>query len=483
MAAGYEHSLALRSDGIVVGWGKVSYGQANVPAGLSNVVAVAAGGYHSLALKNDRTVVAWGDPWSGQNDVPAGLNGVAAISDGFSHCLALRTNGTVVAWGGNSCGQTNVPAGLTNVIAVSAGGVHSLALRSDGTVVAWGAGQTNTGSAPDYGQSMVPADLSNVVAIAAGHYHSLALRSDGTLAAWGYNVYGQTNLAPDLTNIVRIAAGSFNNLVLRSDGTLVSWGYNNYGQSTPPVGLRDVTAMACGWDHSLAVNDGSPVILRLTAPQSVYSGRSATLSVWAGGLPPFSYQWLFENGAIPDATNLTLTLTNLQPPNAGNYRVLVTNLQGAVFSSNAMLSVLTSPPIITIQPSNQTTLRGTSATFTVSDSGSAPVTYQWRFGGADIPNATNSILNLVGVQLSDAGNYDVVLSNSFGSVVSTNAALTVLPSGVLLWGDACCGGVPAGLSNVTAIAAGGAQNLALKSDGKVTAWGGNEFHESSVPSG
>jgi alpha-tubulin suppressor-like RCC1 family protein len=57
IAAGWGHSLALRSDGTVVGWGRNNFGQASPPAGLSNVVAIAAGSQHSLALLSDGTVV------------------------------------------------------------------------------------------------------------------------------------------------------------------------------------------------------------------------------------------------------------------------------------------------------------------------------------------------------------------------------------------------------------------------------------------
>ena len=61
IAAGGAHSLALKADGTVVGWGYNDYGQANGAAAGSNVVAIAAGGTHSLALKADGTVVGWGD--------------------------------------------------------------------------------------------------------------------------------------------------------------------------------------------------------------------------------------------------------------------------------------------------------------------------------------------------------------------------------------------------------------------------------------
>ena len=73
-------------------------GQGDVPAGLSNVVAVAAGDFHGLALKADGTVVAWGNDDSGQCDVPVGLSNVMAIAAGAGHSVALKNDGTVVCW-------------------------------------------------------------------------------------------------------------------------------------------------------------------------------------------------------------------------------------------------------------------------------------------------------------------------------------------------------------------------------------------------
>jgi len=72
----------------VVGWGSNTYGEATLPAGLSGVTAIAAGNMHSLALKSDGTVVGWGN--TGLATPPAGLSGVVAIAAGGVHSLALQ---------------------------------------------------------------------------------------------------------------------------------------------------------------------------------------------------------------------------------------------------------------------------------------------------------------------------------------------------------------------------------------------------------
>jgi Regulator of chromosome condensation (RCC1) repeat/PASTA domain len=258
-AAGWVHSLALKSDGTVVAWGCGSgndYGQCSVPAGLSGVTAIAAGTGHSLALKGDGTVVAWGcggDFDAGQCSVPSGLSGVTAIAAGFAHSLALKGDGTVVAWGCgfNNFGQCSVPSGLSGVTAIAAGEAHSLALKSDGTVVAWGCSL-------DAGQCSVPSGLSGVTAIAAGAYHSLASKSDGTVVAWGcgQNDAGQCSVPSGLSGVTAVAGGDAHSLALKSDGTVVAWGcggLTDFGQCSVPSGLSRVTAIAAGPIHSLAL--------------------------------------------------------------------------------------------------------------------------------------------------------------------------------------------------------------------------------------
>ncbi|MCC2668641.1 MAG: hypothetical protein K0Q72_1112, partial [Armatimonadetes bacterium] len=87
----------------------------------------AAGDVHALALKRDGSVIAWGDDTNGQATVPHGFSEVVAISSSRDHNLALKRDGTIVTWGENANSTTTVPAGLTGVTAISAG-FHNLAL-------------------------------------------------------------------------------------------------------------------------------------------------------------------------------------------------------------------------------------------------------------------------------------------------------------------------------------------------------------------
>ncbi len=274
----------------VLAWGVNNYGQTNVPASLTDILAVTGGWHHSAALTAGGTVVAWGDNNAGQTNVPANLTNVIAISSrSGDHIMALRADGTVAVWGDNSYGQTNVPPGLSNVVAIAAGAFRCLALKADSTAVSWGdstavpAGVSNVVAIAggDYASlflrsdgtvavvgTWVPAGLSNIVAIAAGGEFNLALRADGTISAWGNdNSHGQTSVPPGLTNAVTIGAGDYHSIALRADGTVAVWGsYADDRVVSFPVffpaaalpGLTNVVAVAAGSDHDLAIIGNGP---------------------------------------------------------------------------------------------------------------------------------------------------------------------------------------------------------------------------------
>ena len=163
----------------------------------------------------------------------------------------------------------------------------------------------------------------------------------------------------------------------------------------------------------------SPVITTQPASVTLNRGQTATFTVAADGTAPLSYQWKKNSVAISGATSATLTLSGVEPANAGLYTVTVTNSVGSATSSLAQLSV-NAPPSITLQPRTQAIIAGSSTTFGVNATGTPAPSYQWRFNGVAIAGATGATLTV-----STAGNYDVIVSNSLGQVSSSLAQLIV----------------------------------------------------------
>jgi alpha-tubulin suppressor-like RCC1 family protein len=481
IAAGDSHTLAVRVDGTVVAWGDDSWGQIDVPSGLASVKAVAGGNEHSLALLADGTLVAWGGNDSGQTNIPPGLTNVVAIAAASGVSLALNGDGTVSVWGDNSYGQTNVPPGLDDVVSIGAGPWHCLAVRANGTIVAWG--NTNLYNAPT--QSYIPAGLNDVTAVAGGYHHSLALRSDGTVVAMGQYGNGWYGFTPatvptGLKNVVAISAAGDLDLALQRDGSVVAWGRS--GVQPAPFGLKKAIAIALGLNtYNLALmGEGKPFLTSSVFGRSVAYGGSTYLRVSATGAWPLQYQWQFNGTSIAGATNPVLTLSQVTYQNAGSYSVLVSNQFGTI-TNGANVAVI--PLTIASQPQSQSTFLGDTIRFQVGAEAQGPFSYQWRFNGTNLAGAVRSDLVLTNVQLDQAGNYSVAVSNSLGGTRSLDASLLI--GLVAAWGDNSSGqtNLPPGLQDIVAVAAGDTHCLALKADGTVVAWGANWAGQATVPAG
>ena len=155
-------------------------------------------------------------------------------------------------------------------------------------------------------------------------------------------------------------------------------------------------------------------------------GSNVTFTVTNGGTAPFTYKWYFNtNTVLPNQTNSSVTLTNVQLTNTGTYSVAITNAAGGTNSSFALLTVW-QPPSITNQPASITNVAGGNATFNVTAGGVPTPGYQWKFNtNTALSNSTNTALPLTGIRASQAGTYNVVITNSAGSVTSTIASLVI----------------------------------------------------------
>jgi hypothetical protein len=149
-----------------------------------------------------------------------------------------------------------------------------------------------------------------------------------------------------------------------------------------------------------------------------------SLRVTATSLSASTYQWYKNNAAISGATSSTYAVASLQTIDAGTYKVVVTNSIGAATSSNAVVSI-NSGPSITTQPLSQTVRSGASVSFSVTATGTAPFTYQWKKAGVNIAGATASSYVIAAAAAANGGEYSVVVSNVAGSATSATATLTV----------------------------------------------------------
>jgi hypothetical protein len=138
------------------------------------------------------------------------------------------------------------------------------------------------------------------------------------------------------------------------------------------------------------------------------------------------YQWFFNGSSIQNATNATLVLSNVRATNAGSYYCIVSNASGSATSSSAALTVRVPPSIVT-HPAPQTVNPGESVTFTVSVSGTAPFTYQWRLNNTAMPGQTNATLVFNSAGHTNGGNYNVSVANPAGTALSQFAELIVRP--------------------------------------------------------
>ncbi|HWY07406.1 MAG TPA: DUF4082 domain-containing protein [Candidatus Acidoferrales bacterium] len=182
-----------------------------------------------------------------------------------------------------------------------------------------------------------------------------------------------------------------------------------------------------------ATSSAAPSISSQPVSKTVAVSQTASFSVTATGTAPLSYQWQKNGAAISGATSSSYTTPATVSTDSGAlFAVVVSNTLGKVTSSSATLTV-NSAPSITAQPTSQTVTAGQSATFSVTATGPAPLSYQWRKNGTAIGGATSASYTTPATTTTDNGaQFTAVVSNTSGSATSGAATLTVNASTYVL---------------------------------------------------
>ncbi len=368
IAAGQYHALAVLADGTVWAWGNNGEGrlgdnsttdrstptQVRGPLNvgtLGGVVAIAAGKNHSLAVKSDGSVWAWGsnsngqlgDNTTSQSAVPVQVKGVAgtgtlggivAVAAGSYFSLALKSDGTVYAWGYNGEGEIGdttitqrltpvLVAGLTGVTSVTAKGLHALVRRADGSVWAWGhpgSGQLGNGGLVNSYRPVQSGSFTTSSSVGAGEDHSLAVLTDGGAWAWGLNNGSQlgdgtltTRNSPvqstGASGLSRTAGGKYHSLAVGTDGSVWAWGLNAYGQLGDGTNVDRATPVqisAAAFGAKTATPTFSPVPNSYSTPQTVTIASTtsgAAIRYTTDGNDPTPSSTLYSAPvALPSAT-------------------------------------------------------------------------------------------------------------------------------------------------------------------------------------
>lgn len=224
----------------------------------------------------------------------------------------------------------------------------------------------------------------------------------------------------------------------------------------------DVELLDC-----LTLGNGAPVFVQQPASPSVTEGGWVVLQAIAQGNAPLRYQWQRDGVDIAGATATMLLIDPVTSAHHGAvYRLLATNDVASTPSQEATLTVAPLPPAIATQPAAVSVVAGQSVTFTVQMlPQGAPLQYQWRRNGVDIPNAIQASYKLDGVQLGDSGaRFSVRISNSVGHVDSDEAVLTVsaAPVGPSITTQPAALSVNVGQSATFAVVASGSAPLAYQ---------------------
>ncbi len=375
-----------------------------------------------------------GDPTE-SDPVIAGGTSLVACS------CTLKARAFLAGWTSSDVkSSTYVMTGRLNDGVVVGGSSHSAALSYDGSVWTWGANSSRQLGNGTESERRVPGrvnGLTGVKALASGGSHLLAVTDDGAVWAWGANFSGQIGIGStgqwsavtrltSLDNVVAVAGGADFSIALKSDGTVWTWGANGYGQlgdgtqnprSAPGQvpGITDATAIAAGSNHALVLRtDGT---------------------VWG---------WGYNGGTLGDGTS-----TNRFSP-----------VQTSVISNVVRIAA------------------GYNQSFAIDASG---VTWAWGWGTAGqlgigstaSPTIPQQTL-FSSLQALATGSEHSVAVTAEGYVWTTGRDwMGQLGNDPLASPQQNTPIAVAGLSNISGVAAGWGQSVALGTDGSVWAWGEN----------
>ena len=466
VAAGYSHSLAIRSDGKLFSWGDNSYGQ--LGAGLS-ISSVVAGGSNTAVIRSDGTLWTWGWGPLGDGTVLSRSSPVQVTGGKFwkkvfvanSSMYGIDSNNLLFVWGFNNTGQLGDSTTVTKSnpiqignsswvqvaapVMTNAGPVNSnhqiavYAIRSDGALFVWGfnnTGQLGLGDMVNR-SSPVQVGTSSWTQVVAGDGYFIGLTTDGTLYGAGQTI-NATLGTPLLWS--KILTGEGTTYAIRNDGKLFAWGINNAGQ------LGDGTVI----DKSSPIQIGTSNWLAVSAGTSYVAAIKSDNTLWNWGINTYG-----QLGLTTD------TVARSSPTQVGNSSWSIVNCGGAI--GRAPMG----PNMIGITTDGKLFAWGYGVEGQVIDPSTGATTNRSspvQIGASSWTTVSSGFGNLSAIRLDGA--LFTWGDNTYGQLGLTNINAT---------GDTISRSSPVqvGTSSWTAVVSGLGHTIALRNDKTLWGWGRN----------
>jgi trimeric autotransporter adhesin len=477
-----DFACAVKSDQTVWCWGNGGFGQlgngatvnASTPvqaSGLSGVVQVSVGYGHACAVLSDGTVRCWGwnvnhmlgNGTTTSSSTPISVSGITTATQiqagAWNNCVLL-SDGTITCWGdrngfrgdGGASGSStkSSPTGISGATMLSnAHGQHICATLSDQTVKCWGYndhGQVGDNSSVNRNTPVVIAELAGVIGISSANHTSCAIKADQTVLCWGWGSWNQLGngssadkfvptAVPNVAGATQVSAGYTHTCVLLADTSIQCWGRNQSGEIGNGItGPGQVYATAV---MAPPVTLAAPSTIAVTATASTAKSLDVSWDAITGA-SSYTVKLFDAAGTTTHATKtgVTGTSTTFNTSSFGSmanntiYKVSVQAIgDSGVNSNNSVESakvsgttnLVAATPTISSQPAAVTRTYGQSGTMSVTASVSdgGTLSYQWLKGGVSVSGGTNSSLVISSLELSDAGSFSVIVTNTLANALST----------------------------------------------------------------
>ena len=340
-------------------------------------------------------------------------------------------------WTGNA-------AGSQNPVSIAMNGPRSVQAVFVQTAYPLTASTPGGGSVTADGQVIAPAtyyptgSVVTLAATASNGWTFLGWQGDasGTNNPLGVTLNQTNNIQAIFGTVVETNAVGGGSIVLNLPNP-IPFGTTLTASAVPNAGnyflVWSGAASGTNTPTTIAVTSANPTISALftTLPGGKYS---LGVIVMGNGSVAISPQQNYYNAG--DSVTLNASTTY---PGTGFY-----GWTGDVSGTNGSINVVLNTskivqanfgalPTVNISPQNLMVFAGSNAVFSANAAGLPPLSYQWSFNGTNISGATNTLLTLTNVQLSQAGNYAVLVTNNLGSTLSSNALLVVNPVFHFVW--------------------------------------------------